>query len=774
MRGCIADPPKAGRVPAIVVVAALSFAACRAKQAPAPASAPSTSTSASTLASVSSSASAVASSSLPPSLPDPLASVSWQALVAAEAWPHAARAIDALPADVRATFPARLARLRVSTGLCTEEEGARGAEEAAKLRDDPAAAKLVDLVRALEVDALLCANKPREALAITGPGALATRRGPLAAWTRARALEASGDLSGARVAVTEAIDAGASSGLPTGKLVAFRLALLRKLPATVDVTRAIEADRKRLFVEFPTSFDAAGKQGEPQTAPTLDAAAWLQRADALASLGRAEDALHAIDAAKSAGANARKVTRARAHALWKAKSWARAAPLLKEAAALGNDEDAFEDAFLAARATSRSGDDTAAIAAYEALAKAHPTSRWGAEAAYLAANLRWLAGHWKDALLALDKYLAGPWAKEKHQENNLREAKRARAIALLESGANAAARASLNALAESDAFAHDGYARARLELLSAIAVERAGNRAPAIAAYSSLSAKWPLTWIDLAARARLARLGEPRAAFPTGPIAPPSPPALAEEIRLLDGAGLHRDALARFLSRAEAANDSARCSTFDLLDAGWDAYRAGLRLDVDGHDAADQSWRWHCVYPTPWEPVVSALEAREGLPRGLLHAIIRQESAFRVEVVSPAGAVGVAQLMPQTAVMTAAPLGMTLDPTDIAALEAPFLQLDLAARHLHSLFVELAGEAAPAERAADAVPLVIAAYNGGAGSVKRWMKEAGSLDADVFVERIPYVETRGYVARVLGNLVRYSIMAGAKTPSLPQKFPAPP
>lgn len=66
---------------------------------------------------------------------------------------------------------------------------------------------------------------------------------------------------------------------------------------------------------------------------------------------------------------------------------------------------------------------------------------------------------------------------------------------------------------------------------------------------------------------------------------------------------------------------------------------------------------------------------------------------------------------------------------------------------------------------------MIGAYNAGAGAVKRWMREAGTMDADVFVERTPFVETRGYVARVLGWLGAGGV-AGSPTPVFPQAHSA--
>lgn len=746
--------------------------ACGRSSHPAPVAAASASTSASTSASVSAPASASVSASASASAsvaPDPFAQVGFRDLVAAEAWNEAERALGRLaPAD-RETPAARLATVRTAVGRCRKDEAQKALEHLDKLASTPDLP--LELLTRLRIDALVCAERLADALAVDGPFALSKRKGAIAAAARGRVLEKAGDLSGARAAYGDAIDGAKGSGLPIGNLLVARLAVLRKLPTSPDLDKAVEADRKRLFLEHPAAFDAAVKAGESATAPKLSADEWLARADALASMGKGEDAQHAIDAAQSAGASKPRVARARGHAWWRARNYAKASPALLEASALQTGEDAVEDAFLSARALSRGGNDPAAITAYEALAKKHPTSRHAAEALFLAAQLRWLAGQWNDAVAAFDRFLASPSAKDKHQQGNVREARRARAIALLEGGKLVAARQALHALAKSDGFDNEPFARGRLELLGAIAAERAGDRGAALTTYAKLSEQQPYGWLDLASRARRGHLGEAVGSWPSGPVAAPGLPAFAPEVRLLVSAGLPSDALERFVLPKD---DASRCAALAAFDDGWAAYRIGLKLPVDQAPDAASGWRWRCAWPAPYESVVAALEARDGLPRGLLHAILRQESAFRVDVVSPAGAVGIAQLMPTTAQTTAAATGVTLDPTDVAGLKSPFLQLDLASRHLAALFVELAGAGASETARRDAIPLVIAAYNAGAGAVKRWMREAGTMDADVFVERTPFLETRGYVARVLGNLVRYAVINGTPTPTLPRKFAAPP
>lgn len=683
----------------------------------------------------------------------------WRSLVAAEAWDLASSALAALPETDARRPEVMLARARVAVGRCSCDEGAHALEAIATLRalDPPIAKEVRAVVDRLEVDALVCAQRWKEALEIKGPNALAARKGAVGARTLAKVKEGVGDLTGARAALVEAIKDAPHAGLSVGALLAWKLRLDRSLS---DASGA-EADRKRLFLEFPASFDAAVAAGESKAPPTsMSTEDWVARAKSLAALGDADGALLAIDEAAKLGLAPRRVAHEKGSMLYRARSYAKAATALDASAAMGNDASAIEDAFHAARARSRAGDDAAAISLYDALAKKHPSAHWGAEAGFLAGNLRFQHGEWKAAIEAFNIYLQKS-SKVDGQQSNAREARRAKAIALLLDG-NLTAVHALDVLGKSDDYEKDSYGAARIELLRAIAAQRFGESAEAIVRLQALRARFPYGWFDLVTRARLSKLGVVVEAWPTGPVPPLAPPSMPSAIDPLFVAGLSRDA--RDAWAKPSGDDVVLCATFEALDAGWDAYRLGQKFDTSKPpDITRDAWR--CAFPTPFDDVVKALETREGLPRGTMHAVLRQESGFRIEVVSPAGAVGIAQLMPSTAATTAKECGMSIDPDDVAALEAPFLQLDLSARHLRALFEQFGGASSPR-----AAPLSIAAYNAGAAAVKRWLAEAGTLDADLFVERIPFVETRAYTARVTGNLVRYSILAGVQPPSLPPTF----
>lgn len=141
------------------------------------------------------------------------------------------------------------------------------------------------------------------------------------------------------------------------------------------------------------------------------------------------------------------------------------------------------------------------------------------------------------------------------------------------------------------------------------------------------------------------------------------------------------------------------------------------------------------LYPMPYEePVASAAQLTKLEPE-LIYAVIRQESLYRSDAVSPAGAFGLAQLLPDTA-RRAARRWKQPEP-GYADLLVPETNVTLGAAELRTL-IDTFG----------ALPPALAGYNAGPNAARRWLPDE-PLDADVWIENIPYNETRGYVQRVL-------------------------
>lgn len=152
---------------------------------------------------------------------------------------------------------------------------------------------------------------------------------------------------------------------------------------------------------------------------------------------------------------------------------------------------------------------------------------------------------------------------------------------------------------------------------------------------------------------------------------------------------------------------------------------------------------------------------KDGLPatqlasidKAAIYAITRQESHFQVDAISAVGARGLMQLMPETAKETAAKMGveysksrLTTDPAYNALLGSTYL-------------------AAQLQRFEGSLVLAAAAYNAGGGNASKWIEAFGdprseTVDPVVWVELIPFQETRKYVQRVLGNYLVYRSRLG--------------
>jgi soluble lytic murein transglycosylase len=174
---------------------------------------------------------------------------------------------------------------------------------------------------------------------------------------------------------------------------------------------------------------------------------------------------------------------------------------------------------------------------------------------------------------------------------------------------------------------------------------------------------------------------------------------------------------------------------------------AGVRLGWQAALLAPGDVRvLRAIFPWPNRSAVEAEASEFGVDPLLLAAIVRQESVFDVEALSPAGARGLAQLLPSTAALMARGLDVSFYPEWITV---PDLNLHLGAAHLAELL-----------RRFGRVDAAIAAYNAGPMPVRRWLLRPEVSDPDRFIELIPYVETRGYVRSVLRNRELYRALYG--------------
>jgi soluble lytic murein transglycosylase len=315
---------------------------------------------------------------------------------------------------------------------------------------------------------------------------------------------------------------------------------------------------------------------------------------------------------------------------------------------------------------------------------------------------------------------------------------------------------------------HD-YRRAALAFDSLRAPGAGGGEANAAGYWSGRAwtaakdtARARISWLDLVARVpesyyateSARRIGAPLPSIPAAAarpsVAAPSRIADAEgRIGWLRRAGLDQEAQWEVDALGAWAGDSdtllAAAAALSRLDEP--ALAARLARMALTRGAADSALAAHLLYPLDAGEVLVHEARTQGLDPAFAAALIRQESGFDAEAVSGAGARGLMQVMPDVGASLARRLHFpTWDPV---LLFQPDVNLELGMAHLRQLF----------DRLKDPVR-VLAAYNAGASRVKVWGSRRGVDDPDVFIERIPFAETRDYVRTVLRNREVYRALYG--------------
>ncbi|MGD2083616.1 MAG: transglycosylase SLT domain-containing protein [Chromatiales bacterium] len=187
-----------------------------------------------------------------------------------------------------------------------------------------------------------------------------------------------------------------------------------------------------------------------------------------------------------------------------------------------------------------------------------------------------------------------------------------------------------------------------------------------------------------------------------------------------------------------------------------------------------QSWGWHdraiftlartgywddleLRFPLEHRADIESLARTASLDPAWVYAVVRQESAFIRDARSGAGALGLMQLMPSTAGYVARKLGER--PPGRFDLLDPQINIRLGSTYLKRVYDRLGGHPV----------LATAAYNAGPRRVESWLP-AGRLDADVWIELIPFRETRRYVQRVLTYTAIYEHRLGRAPERLSERM----
>lgn len=212
-------------------------------------------------------------------------------------------------------------------------------------------------------------------------------------------------------------------------------------------------------------------------------------------------------------------------------------------------------------------------------------------------------------------------------------------------------------------------------------------------------------------------------------------PFQSERIDILLELGMKKEAVSELaaIARKAATPDELLSISMKLQDAG--EYRLVITLVSR---LPNRETTHDILYPLAHWAVVKEASDRYGVDPFIVLSVMREESRFDPEARSTAGALGLMQMMPQTA------SAMDRNIKSRAQLYNVKTNIYLGSRYLNSLIKEFGS-----------LPAAIAAYNAGEDAVRRWQNAGKYSSVDEFIEDIPYGETKNYVKRVLTTYFEY-------------------
>ena len=211
--------------------------------------------------------------------------------------------------------------------------------------------------------------------------------------------------------------------------------------------------------------------------------------------------------------------------------------------------------------------------------------------------------------------------------------------------------------------------------------------------------------------------------------------------------GLDNEALREWLWAIRGLDDRSLLAAAELARLANEPDRAINTADrtVQLHDFAQR-------FPTPHRDALNAAARQWDVDEAIVYGIVRQESRFMPEARSRVGATGLMQLMPATARWVARQIAMT--PFRPEMLVRPDVNVQMGSYYFRRVLNDLGHPI-----------LATAAYNAGPGRARRWRDER-PLEGAIYVETIPFPETRDYVKKVFTNAWFYRHRLTGKAASM--------
>lgn len=221
------------------------------------------------------------------------------------------------------------------------------------------------------------------------------------------------------------------------------------------------------------------------------------------------------------------------------------------------------------------------------------------------------------------------------------------------------------------------------------------------------------------------------------PVCKPIP--IFERADILSEIGLKDDAANELMNLSKKAASSDELFSISCRLKNLDKYKSAISLASRiPHNEESRE----ILYPLAYADEVAEASKENNIDPLLILSVMREESRFDPNARSIAGAIGLLQLMPETAFRLIKKIPSRLKNAD--ELYSPVTNIMIGSYYLKSLLQEF-----------ESLPLAIASYNAGESAVREWIKKGGYSSVDEFIEDIPYDETKNYVKKVITSYFGY-------------------
>jgi soluble lytic murein transglycosylase len=392
-----------------------------------------------------------------------------------------------------------------------------------------------------------------------------------------------------------------------------------------------------------------------------------------------------------------------------------------------------------ARAQVKLADRAGALATIDRLVERYPDDTLALpQAMLLGGTLRWEAAGAEAALASLLELV------RKVPRHEL--APRARFLAALAAWEQGLQRVAAEEWERLQQGAPRSEAAAAARYWTGVARERLGEPAAARTAWEAVRAEDTLSYYGVAAARRLGVEPWSPAAAPDSfaPVPDVDSAMTRLELLALMAMGAEVEWEQEWLVGRAGESPERRLATADAFRRGArPAIAARLARRALAGGAPGDARVYRLLYPLPHREELWALAGTAGVDPLLVAALIRQESGWDPRATSAAGARGLMQVMPSTGASLARKLALKAWHAD--SLYHPTVNLRLGIAYLGETF----------RRYGDDLPSVLAAYNAGPNRVVQWRAQFGGEDRELWIERIPFTETRDYVRTIQRNLALY-------------------